>query len=71
MADEITDEEIADEEIIDLGDSGARMPGATMPAGQNGRDSNVGTADGITRCKAGIATEATNTAVQAESSNFE
>jgi hypothetical protein len=61
--------EIADE-IIDKGDSGARMPGFTMPAGENDRESNVGAADGIARCSAGIATDATNTAVQAESSNF-
>ena len=41
-----------------------------MPARENDRESNVGAADGIARCRAGIATDATNTAVQAESSNF-
>jgi hypothetical protein len=58
------------DEIIDKGNSGAHMPGFTMPAGENDRESNVGAADGIARCSAGIATDATNTAVQAESSNF-
>ena len=56
--------------MADDGNSGARRPGFTIAAGENGLDSNVGTVDGITRCNAGIATEANNTAVQAASSNF-
>ena len=48
----------------------AAAPGFTIPAGENDPDSEAGTADGMTRCKAGIAREAINTAVQAESSNL-
>lgn len=62
--------EVNDDEIIDQGNSGAGTPEFTTPAAENDRESNVGAADGIARCSAGIATDATNTAVQAESSNF-
>jgi hypothetical protein len=62
--------EVSDDEIFDKGDSGAGALEFTMPARENDRESNVGAADGIAHCRAGIATDATNTAVQAESSNF-
>jgi hypothetical protein len=55
--------------MTDKGGSGAATPGFTIPNGENDRDSEAGTADG-SRCKTGIATEAINTAVQAESSNL-
>ena len=61
---------VSDEEIIDKGDGGAGTLEFTMRPGENDRESRVGAADGIARCSAGIATDATNTAVQAESSNF-
>jgi hypothetical protein len=56
--------------MTDKGGSGAATPGFTILAGENDRDSEAGTADGMNRCKAGIATEAINTAVQVESSNL-
>jgi hypothetical protein len=62
--------EVNDDEMIDKGNSGAGTLEFTMPARENDRESNVGAADGIARCSAGIATDATNTAVHAESSNF-
>jgi hypothetical protein len=63
------DEEMTDE-IAGKGDSGNRTPGLAICTGENDRDDSVGTADGIARCRTGIATEATSTAVQADNSNF-
>jgi hypothetical protein len=63
-------DEMIDDEITEKGNGGARTLEFTMPARENDRESNVGAADGIARCRAGIATDATNTAVQGASSNF-
>jgi hypothetical protein len=67
---ETPDLKAPDFEIAGEGKGGTGIARLKTPTGETD-DSNAGAADGITRCNAGIARDATNTAVQAASSNFE